>query len=388
MFLGVHHIPTTFTELLDELRKYGNAQQLAREELTGLIIPDTWTATNGTVYDDPMRIVDVKWYEAEDGRTVLGAKCQRVYVGADAVQFDAIETVVQCDSQTEATVQEGMGYYGWAAVYDTTKAYAVNAYCSYEGVAYKCTTAIPTGGEAWNPDHWTVQSSRVNSALVLLNGASGLSDGDPLPYSGYLGIYKNAIKSKAVFNTYGGFSEWKDSGLRQYLNSSEAAGQWWHATHIGDVAPATASSVRGYLAGCSQDLLNALSDGNGGFRKIKVPCMGAVSANYHTYDVMFISSATEVYGSTRSGDGTLDVYWKMAADKAASPSTTSPSDNANIINTLRIAYKVNKKTDYGQPALRTPSAVERINSLPPNGKIGNDPATAITNFAAACVIYN
>ena len=159
----------------------------------GLLIPDTWTATNGTTtYDDPWMCVAVKKYEDENGVEHIGCKLQRVYAGSEDIQFDASETVIVCDISTETTVQPNMGYYGWAAVYDSTKAYAVNSYCSYNGSAYKCTTAIPTGGEAWNPDQWTAQNSVVLTALVLLNPISGtgLADGDLLPYSSYLSIHK------------------------------------------------------------------------------------------------------------------------------------------------------------------------------------------------------
>ena len=41
-----------------------------------------------------------------------------------------------------------------AAEYDPTATYAVGDFCLYQGVLYKCTTAI-TVAEAWNSSHWT-----------------------------------------------------------------------------------------------------------------------------------------------------------------------------------------------------------------------------------------
>lgn len=42
-----------------------------------------------------------------------------------------------------------------AAGYDASSAYAVGAYCVHSNQLYRCTTAISSGGEAWNSNHWT-----------------------------------------------------------------------------------------------------------------------------------------------------------------------------------------------------------------------------------------
>ena len=39
--------------------------------------------------------------------------------------------------------------------YDPTAAYAVGDLCIKDNVLYKCSTAIASGGEAWNAAHWT-----------------------------------------------------------------------------------------------------------------------------------------------------------------------------------------------------------------------------------------
>ena len=349
---------TPFTDLRDTLALFGMNAEAARNALVyqgqdtttgkpiGILIPDTWTASNGaTVYDDPIMCVDVKMYEDENGVQHLGAKMQRVYACAEAVQFDAAETVVECDNSTETVAEANMGYYGWAKVYDPTAAYAVNSYCSYNGAAYKCTTAIPAGGEAWNPDHWTAQATVVKSALILL---SSLTTGDPLPYSDYLSIQKNSLKdsSKNIF-AYGD-NNWARSGQRQYFNSSAAAGAWWISTHTGDVAPSNHNSVRGYMAGCSANLLAALSDGNGGYKKVMVDCGGNnyqdASVASRVADTFFLSSRTEMDGSPMSNDGTVDVYWKWAAKAANGGVDVNPSDNTTILNNLRVTKSVTAKT--------------------------------------------
>lgn len=42
-----------------------------------------------------------------------------------------------------------------ASEHDSSSAYAVGDYCIYQKQLYRCTTAIPSGGEAWNSSHWT-----------------------------------------------------------------------------------------------------------------------------------------------------------------------------------------------------------------------------------------
>lgn len=49
--------------------------------------------------------------------------------------------------------------------YDSTSTYAVDDFCIYEGVLYKCTTAIAVA-EAWTPAHWT-------STLIVDNFGAG-----------------------------------------------------------------------------------------------------------------------------------------------------------------------------------------------------------------------
>lgn len=52
-----------------------------------------------------------------------------------------------------------------AATYSASTAYSVGDCCIYNGDLYKCTTAIPSGGEAWNSSHWTKTSALESGSL-------------------------------------------------------------------------------------------------------------------------------------------------------------------------------------------------------------------------------
>lgn len=53
-----------------------------------------------------------------------------------------------------------------APLYSTSSAYAVGAWCTHDGKLYQCTTAIGSGGEAWNASHWTAKSTTELIAAV------------------------------------------------------------------------------------------------------------------------------------------------------------------------------------------------------------------------------
>ncbi len=46
------------------------------------------------------------------------------------------------------------GALGGAPQYDDKVAYAIGDYCNHDGKLYRCTAAIPAGGEAWDEAHW------------------------------------------------------------------------------------------------------------------------------------------------------------------------------------------------------------------------------------------
>lgn len=59
------------------------------------------------------------------------------------------------DNSDKLDAEAGKSRANFAATYSASSAYAVGAYCERGGNLYRCTTAIPSGGEAWNSGHWT-----------------------------------------------------------------------------------------------------------------------------------------------------------------------------------------------------------------------------------------
>lgn len=59
------------------------------------------------------------------------------------------------DNSDKIDVEAGKSRANFAATYSASSAYAVGDYCERGGNLYRCTTAIGSGGEAWNSGHWT-----------------------------------------------------------------------------------------------------------------------------------------------------------------------------------------------------------------------------------------
>ena len=68
-----------------------------------------------------------------------------------------------------------------ASDYNSTSSYNIGDYCMRTGVFYKCNTAIPSGGEAWNSSHWTEASVGTeinNNVLYFTNIAVSATTGN------------------------------------------------------------------------------------------------------------------------------------------------------------------------------------------------------------------
>ena len=59
------------------------------------------------------------------------------------------------DNSDKIDAEAGKARANLAAAYNSSSSYAVDDYCTRGGNLYRCTTAIGSGGEAWNSGHWT-----------------------------------------------------------------------------------------------------------------------------------------------------------------------------------------------------------------------------------------
>lgn len=299
-------VPTTITELAQTVRRFGASRPAARALLVGLEFPDKWTATNNKQYDDPIKVLDVNFMTGEDGETHLYAICQRKKAMLDYMMFDQREQEVA----TEDTALLGLYYYGWAvAAHDSTKAYSANACCIYDGQLWIAKAGI-SANTAWDPGNWTSLGNLKDNRIPLFSNESAYAVGDlclhvdkfdsmcvwkcktaidtpsnwtgssnwnaclfdmdvgqisilaaptgaTIPYSSYLIVFKNSILDNTKNIIRYGHNNYGFSACGQYLDSDASANNWFAKKHVGQLIPSNANK-RGYMAGCSDELLAAV----------------------------------------------------------------------------------------------------------------------------------
>lgn len=109
--------------------------------------------------------------------------------------------------------------------------------------------------------------------------------------------YRSAIEDPTGYICRYGYNNWEHSAIRQWLNSEAEKGKWWEAKHLGDVAPAYATTKDGFLKGLDADFksiigstkkitaLNTITDGGGSVELI---------------EKIFLLSRTEVSGGNEN----------------------------------------------------------------------------------------
>ena len=439
----------TYAELCETLALFGMKREPARRNLVGIEIPDTWVSDDeSTTYDDPMVCVDVDVFTNELGEAHLGCVMQRKYATIDSLVFDSPNQEVA----TEAQAVSGVHYFGFPCpAFADTDTYVVGAFATYNGQIWRCKTAISTAGSWTGTTNWSLVGNDGIAAydtsvsysaddLVFYNDGTAtrlwkctgattgdwagtakwaaqswdildnatwlvdcdLSGGDAIPYSSYKLVFKNsAYKSSDVGRTRNiiryGHNRWDYSTFRQYLNSSARKGTWWTQGHVGQVPPSNAYTVRGYMAGCSSNLLAVA-------HKVKVYTksnsnLDSATGLYETLDTFWLPSRRQMYGGDNGGEGDYFPYWKQIADEYMTETLgltgeTSPTDDdrsnaatGGAVCTTRIQRNRSSSAVYCR--LRSANTGYSYNAwhVHTAGYLGGNVASYASAGVPACVIW-
>ena len=201
------------------------------------------------------------------------------YVGKDAIQFDSEEAMYYAASILSAgayTFKQGSTSYYFTLAHDVPAGGQIainstpNAFTVYGSVG--STTSIETG---------SVSTTSISGATDL--GTLG---------SGELNHWDRITS---------GSNNYKESAIRQFLNSSKAAGSvWTPQTHF-DRPPSWASNKAGFMAGLPADFLAVVGE-------VDVKCKTnqiyeapdsttSVNSTYTVRDKFYLASQKELYGS-------------------------------------------------------------------------------------------
>lgn len=96
-----------------------------------------------------------------------------------------------------------------------------------------------------------------------------------------------------------GYNSWKESAIRQYLNSSAGEGEWWKAQNPWDAPPDELKEKPGFAAGFADDIqfLHCVIPS-----KVITAQNGVDGKNVDiTNDMFFLPSVTELFGRSNNG---------------------------------------------------------------------------------------
>lgn len=269
--------------------KYSDIQKIVKSGFAseffdlGDEIMTKYTATDGTVYDFPWRIVDFRdVYWENDSTPHPGMVLQSKYATLESIQFDAKEgTRIQSPEDTAEA--------GWY-------------YCAME--------------------------KQSPYRLLRLN----LNPGDTIPYDNYLYVYKS--HTDFPDRAYGGDERYECSAIRQWLNSDAEAGGWWTEQHEGDTPPAQADTYNGFMHGFESDFISTIVP-----TQVITYTFNINRAPEITYDKFYPVGMPDMYGRFNPFNGyrleyeiSYFEYWKKVCGLEHRDNTANPN---------RIVYGLN-----------------------------------------------
>lgn len=213
-------------------------------------------------------------------------------------QFDAPEAFYYAETELAAgtyNVILATAYGGWAAgTYQFTLTQAVPAGGQLRINGYE-STAI-TSLKVQSFANRTTNTATESVAITAGSGGTNL---------GTFG--EGAINS--IQRVSYGSNNYKESAMRQFLNSSAAAGSVWTPQTKFDRPPSWQTSLAGYKAGLDQNFLAVVG-------KVVLPCSAnniyeapdssiAKGAKYTLNDEFYLASRAEIFGSHDVNDDTV-----------------------------------------------------------------------------------
>ena len=387
--------------------------------LSGVEIADTWVSDDGvSSYSDPMICQGVQEVQDAAGNTHLAAIMMRKYATMNDIPFDAAESGIEAYA-TEATATSGLYYWGYGKAYSQTSTYAVNAYCGHNGGIWKCVTAV-SAQEAFDSSKWLLMDARffdssvshspgeyvrsgTNLFLVIdtipaggtltssntspMGNASfqinalaaiSLASGASVPHADWAAVYHTDVSGTSKdFFSYG-YNNYALSAIDQYLSSGEAAGQWWHPSHVGDCPPAyQLAGVRGYQAGCSAALLEYA-------KPIRVKIWPWNQQPQYVVRTLWLPSGAEMFADANANEGSA---FKRVADSCYAVSGWTGANNGNT--NARIFRRVSSTGSAANVRLRSAnrSASNYAWYVNTSGGVNYYAASSAFASAPACAIY-
>lgn len=243
----------------------------------------------------------------EHSMTLLSHDCV-----INSIQFDNTEVLYKA----EIALSAGTYHFTLLAGYDTN-------YGGGKTLQFTLTKPIPVGGVIMFPWGYNTQSTAtkistyetqvsttVLESVAIAEGTGGTD----------LGVADGKGKLNHSHRIRYGSNNWKESALRQMLNSDKTNGTFWTPQTKYDRPPSWNATENGFMAGLPADFLDVIgicshiTKANGVHEE-----SDAINGSYETQDKFWLPSYSEVFGGAENNvaDGTQYPYYSggLAADR-------------------------------------------------------------------------
>lgn len=253
---------------------------------------------------------------------------------------------------------------------------------NYSGYQFTLTKDIPANGVIMFPWSYNKKASVIKvssytsisdtSALETVSVTNG-TDGTNLGNATIAGTPESNVNS--IQRARYGSNNWKESAMRQVLNSGKAAGQVWMPQTKYDRPPTWVSSTAGFLCGMDPDFVSVI----GKVKKRTVKNAVNEGGGYEdSVEKVFLLSRSEVYAGNENNinDGDPYDYFKDFSDSAT---VTTGKD------TNRVKYR-NGSVEYWW--LRSPNVgfAAYTHQIKSAGELSHNDASFTVGVAPACCI--
>ena len=286
---------------IDALAELIHAGELLEVMDYGDKVSFAW-ADGETTYAPEWNLCHVENAQLEDGETIPVADFEWDKVLPFGTQFSPAQALFQSESILTA------------GTYHFTVANA-SADSGDNGKTFQFTLAadIPVGGQIRKTNAATASVSAAGALKVFANGSATEATETLTVTEGNGGTDLGTTDGSGDLNHFSrvnyGHNRWKTSALRQFLNSTAAAGAWWTSQEKWDVAPTYATTKAGFLHGYDASIINRMKVTKIVTGRNTVTDGGGVD---ETYDRIFLSSLEQMYVQPQlsSSVGSEGSYWE------------------------------------------------------------------------------
>lgn len=280
------------------------------------------------------------------------------------VQFDGAEALYYAENELPAGTYNFTLLAGYDESYGGGKTYS-----------FTITNPVPAGGVIMFP--WGKQKQAADTKISTYDSITSTTVIESVSVTE--GTKGTALESIGNCNhTHRirfGSNNWKQSAMRQYLNSDAAAGSVWSPKTNFDRPPSWVTTTAGFLNGLDSDFLSVIGEVD------KITAFNTLTGeegSETTSEKFFLLSRSEVYGGKENGilEGEAYPYYSETSDLNEAGTGT---------DTNRIKYRGGTSQYWWLRSSYTPSAtlVRFINT---KGNVYNDSATISNGVAPACCI--